>query len=207
MATFGFSHGDTRITISGERELQRAMKTLPRAVAEKVSRDAVMAGGGVIKRAAVANAQKHSDTGTLAKSIVVKRKKYRGVQMAIVGPKHMKKVFRISKKGKLRGVGKKAQAEMHAAGRGKELYYYDPANYAHLVERGTRPHGPKKKRILYNPQTGQFYGRRVRGTPARPFMRPAFDSQKGVAMRRINEKLLKGIDAEARKLAARQLKR
>jgi HK97 gp10 family phage protein len=48
---------------------------------------------------------------------------------------------------------------------------------------------------------GMFYEFGTRHQPARPFMRPAFDSAGGRALQKIGEWLGKGIDKEAAKLA------
>lgn len=58
--------------------------------------------------------------------------------------------------------------------RGKMI---QPSKYAHLVEYGTKAHGPKKAAFMVSSQ-GAFFGRKVSGVAPRPFVRPAFDSKK-----------------------------
>ena len=74
----------------------------------------------------------------------------------------------------------------------------DPGNYAHLVEFGTKAHGPKHAKFMTLPGGG--FARRVRGTQPRPFMRPAFDSQADAANKKIEEVLWKGIVREAKRM-------
>lgn len=54
---------------------------------------------------------------------------------------------------------------------------YKISPHAHLVEYGTDVRKPKKKKVLYNKKTGQFFGVETAAMPARPYFRPAIDSQ------------------------------
>jgi HK97 gp10 family phage protein len=55
---------------------------------------------------------------------------------------------------------------------------YRIAPHAHLVEFGTAERYPKKKTVLYDKSTGQFFGTHVGPMPAHPFFRPAWDDNK-----------------------------
>ena len=67
-----------------------------------------------------------------------------------------------------------------------------PSKYAHLVEYGTKAHGPKVKKIMSNGR--MVFGKRVRGTQARPFLRPTFDGNKGNMERNVRYKIGRGIE-------------
>lgn len=59
--------------------------------------------------------------------------------------------------------------------KGREIVV-NPVKYAHLVEYGTAPGSPKKKRVMSDGET--VFGARTAGSPPRPFMRPAWESNK-----------------------------
>jgi len=143
------------MSLSGDKRLMDALYSLPAQVRRKCVAKAMNAGGGILKRAIETNAQKHYVTGTLAKSIVVKRVKPKrpGSFLVIVGPKNVRRAFRRTNKGKLRGVSDKKIDQVKAEG--TQVFFRNPAKYAHLVEFG---HAGKRK------------------AKPHPFMRPAFDA-------------------------------
>lgn len=60
------------------------------------------------------------------------------------------------------------------------------AFYRHFVIRGTKPHGPRKARILrFEP--GPIYARHVAGTPARPFVDEGYRAGEQAALRAIEK--------------------
>lgn len=73
-----------------------------------------------------------------------------------------------------------------------------PSKYAHLVEYGTKAHGPKKKKIMSNGK--MVFGKKVKGTSARPFIRPAFDNNKAGMNRNVRLKISQGIASIAKGL-------
>ncbi len=67
------------------------------------------------------------------------------------------------------------------------------APHAHLVEFGTqKTREPNKARILYDKDTGMFFGKSVGPMPASPFMRPAWEG--------LRPAILRDIEAQVRKL-------
>jgi len=78
--------------------------------------------------------------------------------------------------------------EVGRTGAGKAIYE-DPAKIAHLVEHG---------HVL------AIGGNVVGHVPAHPFLRPAFESQKGPALAIYKRELAAGIEREARKLAGKR---
>jgi len=59
--------------------------------------------------------------------------------------------------------------------KGREIVV-NPVKYAHLVEYGTKPGAPKKKRVMSDGET--VFGARTKGVAPRPFMRPAWEQNK-----------------------------
>lgn len=59
--------------------------------------------------------------------------------------------------------------------KGREITV-NPVHYAHLVEYGTKPGLPKKRRVMSDGE--QVYGVRTKGVAPRPFLRPAWETNK-----------------------------
>ena len=161
-----------------------------------------LTGAGIIKQAVVSNAMAVKDTGLLAKSIKVHHARYRypGTLMATVGPTHMKRMMRRTKGGKLRTVSSKKTASWRA--KGATLVPYDPGNYGHLVEYGTKPHmiKAKSKKAMKPFGSHPFKGPVSHpGTQGIGFMRRAVDANARRALQKVNTKLLQEIN----KLAAK----
>lgn len=72
---------------------------------------------------------------------------------------------------------------------------------AHLVEYGSKAHliTSKSKRTLADASTGHFFGKTVKhpGTPSRPFMRPALDTNADKAISIMKVEIGNGIIREA----------
>lgn len=171
-----------QIRIRGARRVQRALAKVPKKLQRRTLRNALAAGGGVIKRATQARAPK--ETGLMRRSLRVKPVKVsfaKGVLAYRVGPKSDKRAIARTKTGKLRAAGKKRVSEEQAAGR--RVRYRDPARYAALVELG---HKLRRK--------GRTYGR-VRGSH---FMRGAFRSNRRQAMTAVIRKIKQAISRAGR---------
>jgi len=187
--------------LTGDRELLMALKAMGKLNRTSVKK-ALDAGAGIIKRAVVDNARAVKDTGLLAKSIKVAHRKHRypGTLLAVVGPTHMKRMLRRTKTGKLRGVSKKKVADYQAAG--ETLVPYDPGNYGHLVEYGTKPHTikPKSKKAMKPYGSHPFKGPVSHpGTKGIGFMRRAVDANGRRALQKVNAKLLEEVKKAAAK--------
>jgi len=156
----------------------------------------------------VSNAQQLADTGLLAKSIKVKpaKKKLANSRLVVIGPTHMKRALRRTKSGKLRRVALKRIGEERA--KGTQIVWYDPGNYAHLVEYGTAPHliRPEKKKAMTIGGEGGPLRKLVLhpGTKAQPFIRTAFDATKEQAAKKTADKLNALLIAHARGLLKRR---
>lgn len=114
------------------------------------------------------------DTGSLKKAIKLKVRGYRrdGMVIGVIGVSRTKYP---TKKGTVQ-----------------------PSLMAHLIEYGTKDHGPKKKAAMGNKKTGEFFGTKVSGTPARPFVRPTFDSKKSGMESDCRRLIGKGVENLAR---------
>lgn len=178
----------------GTRELARALRRLPEIVAEQILEQAVVVGADIIRQAAAERAPR---------AAVRARGRHGTVRLA--------DSFKVTVTEKSRSfvtvnVGTKIP-------------------YAHLVEYGHQivPRGPSRATVSIttvriSKKTGKQVvsahlgldplGRRSERraatggmVAARPFLRPAFDDNRELVLRRIGEVIGRGIEGEARKLA------
>lgn len=158
--------------VTGVAKLVRKFRTLTDRLAGQATREGV----DETTKSILKDARSHvaQDTKLLKKSLGRKVKTYRKklVQVGVVGVrKHMrgKRGQRVrTDKWRIR-VGTDAQ--------GKAIYQ-DPIKYAHLVERGARPHSlGKGDRLARQGRKHQQVqaGRRHPGSKKQPFLRPALD--------------------------------
>lgn len=164
--------------LTGFAELETQLINLGRKKAKKVVRLAVAAAGRPVAKAAKAKVPVRF--GNLKKSIGSKVKSFLQGTYVVIGPR--------------KGYGMVVDG-----------VYNDPAKYAHLVEYGAAPHDItiENKKALHwlDPTFGEAFAGVVHhpGSPAQPFMRPAFDSQKDNALNILKTKLAEGIEREAAK--------
>jgi len=164
------------IRIYGDKEMDRALRKLGKKVDRKLSLAAVRVGARPIWQDAARRAPRQ--TGILGRSMGARTKKYRrGAEAAIAV------------------IGARTRFRTTVGG-----YPRQPAFYAHLVAKGTRPHLLRYLRI-----GGQLIRQwwRHPGARPQPFLGPAFEANKTVALRKIRDNLRKGIEREAKKAAAR----
>ena len=168
------------IEVLGDKELVRKLDRLAGAALRKLARPAVARAIVPVNKAAKRNAKQYQETGTLWRSIGRKIKTYGkwDVVWAGVGPR----------KG-FEGVGPDGRRRV-------------PANYAHLVELGhvIVGKGQKKKRGSWA-RSRQVKKLMAAGqvVPARPFLKPALDTQKPMAMAILTREIKKRLEQEARK--------
>ena len=188
------------LRVGGVQDCISAFRDLPRTVRNKHMRIAMNAGGGVIRDAAVANMP--SETGLLKKSIKVKVR----VPEASHDPKHWgKPAYAVvgaawsvqSRAARIKGRTKTIttrQALRRTFG-GGGFHTRIPARYAHLIERGTKPHGIKATNTRVLSSGEAIFGKSVKhpGTaPQRPLSKAVRSS--GVsAQQKILRKLHDGI--------------
>jgi HK97 gp10 family phage protein len=122
-------------------------------------------------------------TGSLRKSLgrKVVAMKNGGGYVGVVGPrKDMSDKERARRQqefeqGKRKRAPGKAKFRRVVKYKGKEITV-NPVHYAHLVEYGTAPHGVKGKKVLSG--ADGVFGTRTSGSKPRPFLRPAWESNK-----------------------------
>ena len=180
--------------LEGGQKLEAALVKLASKTQTKLLKSATAWAAKPIVKAARANLSKSRDTGLLRESLGVKKKFYKrsGTAIAIIGA-------RSTIKGAFGKKGKFAKIKSGLAGTSKAKRL--PANYAHLVEFGTAPHFIRAAhqgvlaflgvvtKVIYHP-----------GSTAKPFLGPAFRSNRRRALRIIKNKLWQGIRKEAKKL-------
>lgn len=101
--------------------------------------------------------------------------------------------------------GKKSAARKRAEASGRRL---EPANYAHLQERGVRPHslGKVHTEVLMTAPAGKKRRKRIvarwhdagarhPGHPAQPFLGPAFEAHKAEVLPALKSELLKVLES------------
>lgn len=149
---------ELELRMFGTEEMEEVFKVLPEAMQKRVINTALRGAASIVRTAARANLRGNNSvrTGLLVRSISVKLKRYTasGVVWAGVGP------------------------DRSVVGTTPEGRRIVPANYAHLVERGTRH------------------------VPPRPFLRPAVDNNFDPALAEFTRRARKGMAREIRKLRA-----
>lgn len=165
----------TRSVFTGGKDLERALLELSTKSAQKVGRFALRRAANEILKAAKAGVP--VDEGRLKRALRVRVDRVRGrgdLLSALVYASGSAFDFRPRR------------SDRQSRVKGK----LGPARYSYQI--GTRPD-------VY----GRFveYGRHKQGIAARPFMRPAWDSQGGmVALQRIGDELWRGLSKEAARL-------
>lgn len=141
----------TKLYVSGDVETSANLAMLGAAMQGRILRKAVRAGSRVVINRARALVPK--DSGTLAKSLDVKVKTYAnkvdvggklrnvstGRTVGIIGPKVGYEAV-VSRSGQLN----KDKTYKLATGASGKVIVRQPTKYAHLVEKGTRPHSVKR---------------------------------------------------------------
>lgn len=151
------------------------------SVMRGASRRGVNEATKLVLAAAKANVPRR--TGMLRKSLgrKVVAMKNGGGYVGIVGPRkdvsdreraRRQQEFEAGKRKRAPG---KARFRKVVKYKGREITV-NPVHYAHLVEYGTKPGAPTKKRVMSDGE--QVFGVRTTGSPPRPFLRPAWESNK-----------------------------
>jgi HK97 gp10 family phage protein len=166
--------------VKGLADLRRTLLELPERIGGLAVRRSLLEAAGVIRDEAriLAPVREIKGGGHLRKSVISQT---RGVFRDGKGRpvEHRAVVLIAKKRGK---IARSARA------------------YAHFVEFGTRPHSVGKASKLVK---GVQRGLRHPGAKPKPFLRPAFDTKKFVALRTFEGRMRREIAAETAKLAAR----
>ena len=172
-------------TIVGEKELLRTMKSLGVKTKMKLLRPAVAAGAKPIVKAAKRNAPVETGLLKIALGTKVILNKSKQVAFGVIGARTS---FKSKKADKI-------EADLNAPRK--------PSNYAHLVEFGAKSHFviPKRREAL-KISDSQFASKvEIPRIPHKPFLRPAFNSNKRRAQNEIMKRLWQGIKKDARRVA------
>jgi HK97 gp10 family phage protein len=166
--------------LAGLAALQKTFGAMEARYFRKATRKGVGAATKLVLAAAKAGVPQR--TGMLRKSLgrkVVASKAGKGY-VGIVGPrKDLSESARAKQQREFEaGLRKKAPGKAKfrkvVKYEGREITV-NPVNYAHLVEHGAGPSVAKGK-VLSDGRTA--FGKRTKGVPARPFLRPAWDGTK-----------------------------
>lgn len=188
------------LRVGGVQDAINAFRDLPRSVRNKHMRIAMNAGAGVIRDAAVANAPK--ETGLLKKSLKIKVRvpdasfntQHHGrPAYAVIGPS--RKVVGLTQTSKA-GLKLTSLKRLTKKGfRGNLVQRRRPSRYAHLVEKGTAPHGIAAKTVGLLSSGTAIFGRSVKhpGTKAQSFLAKAVRSSGAAAQNKVIQKLRDGI--------------
>lgn len=197
------------VDASGLRLLSSAAKQ--RTVTTRMARS----GGKVVQRAAKPLAPRRKGSGALRRSLGVKAKRgTRGktISYAVVGPrKSVRKTITLNgNKAFIDATDKSGKATRKAIIVGGRQVTVVPAFYAHLVEKGTRPHSLGRGSLLARRGkggAGQGAGKRHPGARPRPFLGPAYEGSKdavrAVMLRTAADEVQKELVKAARKAAAK----
>lgn len=191
--------GSLRIDPRSYGLMKSALLLLPQRVGFKVLRKALNAWGGFVRNFAKQNAP--DETGLLKRSLRVKAV----IPDASFNPKHHGKPAYVLVGPARNIVGpvvggrvlsiRKATARVVSGGK---VQTRRPSRYAHLIERGTRPH-----QIKITTKSGRQIIIQHPGTKAHPFIRPAEQAGATQGMAILQQKLRTGIEEEARIIGAR----
>lgn len=177
--------------MTGIPELYKALRDIDAKVARKVLKKAI---GEAIKPVVkTAMELVPVETETLKKSLGKKIASYKSglIVTGIAGPRYDK----TPKKGKPAKPKKFAKTFT----RGGKQVTRIPTFYAHLVEKGTRPHalgkGSRIARLTKRKVNVNQHGNMHPGSPAEPFMAPALEKNKGTVSLTIMKFMKAAIDA------------
>lgn len=153
-----------QIGLLGDEELQKRLNALP----DKVIRRIVPRASELATDSVLADARRRApeETGLLKESLGKKQKLYRrsGTFVTVVGPRMgFKRIVKV----------------FDREGRSKPRYR-NPVNYAHLVEKGTKPHSLRTAgKGVVSRAVHKLRSKNHPGTVARPFISTAYAKNRG----------------------------
>lgn len=175
------------------QDLLHRTKGLKRNVRDKIVRPSVNKALDPVLSAAKALVRKR--TGLLQKSLGKRLRQYRGTFVGITGPRTGSQTT---------GRGRKRKKKLSALGLKFKAAGVMPSKYAHLLEKGTRPHSLRKgskllrKGLNLLAKAGVRLGRWHPGARPYPFMRPAWLSQQAQVESVLTTQLTQRLEQEAR---------
>ena len=150
------------LDLRGEKAMIAALKDLEGSINRRVIKGATRKAMKPVVKTAKAKLRAIDRTGQLRKSIGMKQKKFpAGVVWTGVGPRSGFKITALVPRKGIRGkIGQTGVGSLFFGGETEEVQV-DPVKYAHLVEYGFKHY---------------ISGEQI---PARPFLRPALDNNRG----------------------------
>jgi hypothetical protein len=167
--------------VEGAHELLLKLERLEKKAQDKIIKKANSKAVRPIIRAAKSNSR--SVSRTISKAVGVKHKYYKQSQtaLAIVGARVAKSV-------------RTEKTHVHFMTGRVSMRVHDPRHTSHLVERGTKPH-TYTIRIRKKQEAVTI---RHPGTKAQPWLKPAYETQKGAAARLFQEVVKQQVMATVR---------
>lgn len=225
------SRASVNVELKGFRELSAGLGDLTTRMGDAATRKAVRAGAKPVVAQAKANLAALplvDSTGLLRRSVGLQSlKKYRPRRRTGPAPRSATEariqnaggVF-VAKVGARRGFKALVQRRnpyaskaaltaplIHANAGTTRGVWSDPANYAHLIELGVRPHpigkGARLSRIGQAFSTQRLNGAIHPGFAAKPWLQPALDAQRGNATEIIAQTFRSALAQEAARLRAK----
>lgn len=189
----------TVVKVHGVPDTLAAFADLPRTLQNRHMRIAINAAGGVIRDAAAANVPR--ETGLLRKSLKVKARvpnashdvrHWGKPAYAVVGPARKVVGLATTVRGVTRGGIKRAIKAQSGIG---AVRIRRASRYAHLVERGTKPHRITAKNARVLSDGAGVFGETVNhpGSKGRAFLSQAVSGYGQVALGKMQRKLLEGV--------------
>lgn len=166
----------TNATVKGDKEVLRALKRLKRpAAAKRALRKGMNAGTSVLVKAVKARVRRGAGPvpGLLKKSIGKRVKTFRQAVAGFVGPR--------------RGF-------LHILADGTRV---DPVRYGHIEEYGRAAVSAKAGGVLANTKT--VFGKKVAPYAGHPFLRPAWDEERGSIVATMGRETMAGVEKELAK--------
>jgi hypothetical protein len=183
------------MTLSGDREVVRMFEELPTRAQKHVLTPLLKMGSKMLSHAEKSEAPHASGLLGLA----IGASKLRTYESTIFITAGVRRGFRRAVTRKARGGVKRLGKAKTAAS--PDLPAQDPVRYAHLVSGGRKAVSVVRSKVLYDPRSGKFFGRHVKGVAPNPFVDRAFDRTKTSVLEMIVHEAPDRICAEASKLA------
>jgi len=210
------------VHLGGFEEMRRELGKLSTRMVDAAARKAVRRAARPVvlqARANLAALALKDSTGLLSRSIGVKVKKYKGsrrpvrtysaeearalaasgVTVAIVGARRSFVQTVLRRSSFIRG-SRQAVASVVETREYLKPVSSVPANYAHLIEGGVRPHTTGKGSSL---RSGKSGGVRHPGFAAKPWLNPAIDAKREESRRIMAESFAEDLRAEAARVRAK----
>jgi len=176
-----------KLTFHGGRELERALKQLPREVRQKVLVGAMLAGGGIVQRAASERAPRDPSPNR-------RRRRRLADSIKTVVAEELPSAVSINVTTR--------DPVAHLVEFGHQQIPRGPTRRRVSVTRVSRT-GRVSTKFVVDPDEQRLRRGATGFVPPKPFMRPAFEENREAVLKKIGEVLGVGIESEAQRLGRR----